>query len=53
MNWRQSFERSGYKSSYAKEKRRVPRCACGLRKRGPNHDEGAEHKAHVIKQRGK
>ena len=27
------------------EKAIVPRCACGLKKRGPNHDDGPHHQA--------
>lgn len=46
MNWKKSFETLGYVNTYTKSERVVPRCkSCGLRRRGVNHDDGAQHKA--------
>jgi hypothetical protein len=43
MNWSQKFAKSGYKSDYKPAARVVPKCECGLRVRGANHESGAAH----------
>jgi len=44
MQFKKMFVTKDFKNSYKPEKPVKPRCRyCGLRKRGPNHEEGEDH----------